>query len=327
MGDCRSIRTVLMLACLVLAGSAPPLQAGEDRKGNACDAVVDQFILYDIGRLPGAEGQRAYRAFQALGTDEAIPALVRGVNKSARMQQSCPIVVIAGKLRGMLQSTSDRSMLEYAIRNLDGSGSGVFYGNYVESLRELAQRKLYGEEKTVRELRGGTVSQLLRSKRPVEQWSHEDLQEAVRQEKDTQLVRVLEELMQRQGGEYTNTLAEAIAVVPEDAKELARGLLAQRLTRMTDRTLIAKLEDPDVEVRAAAVRAIGYKGSPLYRQLAAALRDEPMVADYAHQVLVKLSGEDFGPAPGSPAMEWYRASKRWEEWADRQPPAQDPSSP
>jgi len=282
------------------------------------DQIVDAFILYDIGRLRGPEATQAVRAYNELTGDGAIPSMVRGVNKAARMRQSCPIIVLARKLDGMLRATSDPEMLEYAIRNLDSSGTGVHYASYVERLRELAQGELYGNERVTLELRAGTTSQLQRAKKPVDQWSYDDLKEAIYQERGTQLVRVLEELMRRKGAEHTVTLAEAIAAVPDDNKELARGLLAQRLARMTDRTLVAKLDDPEIEIRAAAVRAIGYKGSPLYQELAAALRDKPMVADHAHQALVKLTGEDFGPTENAPAMDWYRASKRWEDWAEQQ---------
>ena len=317
----------LLLVFLVLAKSPPGLNAQRPGARGRNDQIVNAFILYDIGRLRGAEAQRAVQSFNQLTGEQAIPALVRGVNKTARMRQSCPIIVVAGKLQGLLRSTSNRGILKNAIRDLNSAGPGVFYESYVERLRELAEKKLYGDKKVVQELRGGTASQLARAKKPVDQWTYDDLKDAIYQERDSQLVRVLEQLMLRKGAEHTKALAEAISGVPEETKELARGLLAQRLARMTDRTLIAKLEDPELEVRAAAVRAIGYKGSPLYKELAAALRDEPLVAEHARQALVKLSGEDLGPPEGAGAMDWYRASKRWEKWADQQPSAKAETAP
>jgi hypothetical protein len=315
------------LAALALIGALPA--PGADRSDpdqdraqqSRYDDIVNAFIAYDIGQLRGQEGAMAARRFAELKGDEAIPALVRGVNRAARMHQSCPIIVLARKLQSLLGSSSSLEMVTYAAENLDGSGHGVVYASYVERLRQSARQKLGRDDLRVqRKLRAGTTSQLLRANKPVAEWTFEDLQEAIYQEKGSGLVEVLEELSckRRKGAQYTATLAQAIAVVPDDAKEVARALLAQRLRRMTDRTLLAKLEDPNVEVRTAAVRAIGYKRSPLYAELAAAMRDKPMVAEYAHQVLVKLSGEDFGPGPKATGMDWYRASKRWEEWAERQ---------
>ncbi|HVW37734.1 MAG TPA: hypothetical protein VHB99_10535, partial [Pirellulales bacterium] len=83
--------------------------------------VVDRFIEYDIGQLRGAEGERARREFDQLGP-EAIPALVRGLNKSAKIYASCPVVVISNKLGQLANRERDPEMLEYVIANV---GKGV----------------------------------------------------------------------------------------------------------------------------------------------------------------------------------------------------------
>ncbi|MEZ6115683.1 MAG: hypothetical protein R3C28_03800 [Pirellulaceae bacterium] len=85
------------------------------------DAVVDNFILYDIGKLRGAEGQRARTEFMKLGP-EAVPALVRGLNKSASIHASCPVGVIAGKLMSVLQQGNQGSSVRYAREHI---GEGV----------------------------------------------------------------------------------------------------------------------------------------------------------------------------------------------------------
>jgi hypothetical protein len=90
---------------------------------------------------------------------------------------------------------------------------------------------------------------------------------------------------------------------------------------MTQETLRAKLSDPDPEIRAAAALAIGYKGCPLYKDLAAVLRDRSLLAaTNAHSVLVKMLGVDHGPAAGAGGAEWYTASKAWEEWIEKNQP-------
>ena len=81
------------------------------------DAVVDRFTQYDIGKLPGEAGERARRDFDALGP-EAIPALVRGLNKAAQLSASCPVLVISRKLDQSLETNQDPTSLKYALDNL-----------------------------------------------------------------------------------------------------------------------------------------------------------------------------------------------------------------
>ncbi len=57
----------------------------------------------------------------ALGP-EGIPAVVRGLNKAARLHASCPVGVLASKLISLLQRIRDPSLSQYAIENL---GHGV----------------------------------------------------------------------------------------------------------------------------------------------------------------------------------------------------------
>ena len=50
--------------------------------------------------------------------EDAIPALVRGLNKSAGIHASCPVGVIAGKLIQTLRGVTDPSLSQYAIENI-----------------------------------------------------------------------------------------------------------------------------------------------------------------------------------------------------------------
>lgn len=80
-------------------------------------AVVDRFIEADLGRLPRAEADRAKHDFDRL-TPAAIPSLVYGLNKSAKIHASCPVVVLTFKLDMALRKNSDPELLQYALDHL-----------------------------------------------------------------------------------------------------------------------------------------------------------------------------------------------------------------
>src|SRR5204863_321598 len=75
------------------------------------------------GKLRGAEGQQAVRDFAKLGP-EAIPALIRGLNRAAAINHSCPVTVIAAKLNRFFASSLDVKLLEFA-RDEIGAGVGA----------------------------------------------------------------------------------------------------------------------------------------------------------------------------------------------------------
>src|SRR5262245_53090423 len=77
-----------------LVPSLPLLPREEEDR---LDDIVNRFILFDIGQLPGPEGQKAQAEFQKLGP-EAFFALVRGFNRALAVEGSCPAVTIARKL-------------------------------------------------------------------------------------------------------------------------------------------------------------------------------------------------------------------------------------
>lgn len=94
--------------------SQPARASAEERR---LDDVVHRFIQFDIGRLQGEAGQQARRDFDRLGP-EAIPALVRGLNKSARIYASCPVMVISNKLGEVMDENRDPAMLQYVADHL-----------------------------------------------------------------------------------------------------------------------------------------------------------------------------------------------------------------
>lgn len=92
-----------------------PVRGAPDREIQ--DRIVDRFILYDIGRLKGTEGEKARNDFGRLGP-KAIPSLVYGLNRAANIRASCPYCVISRKLDEALAENDDPAMLRYALENI-----------------------------------------------------------------------------------------------------------------------------------------------------------------------------------------------------------------
>lgn len=83
--------------------------------------IVDRFIEADLGRLARTEADLAKHDFDRLNP-AAIPSLVYGLNKSAKIHASCPVAVLTFKLDMALRKNRDPELLQYAIDHL---GEGV----------------------------------------------------------------------------------------------------------------------------------------------------------------------------------------------------------
>jgi hypothetical protein len=112
------------------APSLPELTEEEEAR---LDAVIDRFIQYDTGKLRGPDAKKALEEFQKLGP-EATFALIRGLNKSAAIDHSCPAVTIARKLSGILRTTKDKELLQYARENI---GAGVERSKHMAVINDL----------------------------------------------------------------------------------------------------------------------------------------------------------------------------------------------
>jgi len=112
---------------------APSLPYLTPKEEAALDQIIDRFILFDTGLLKGEEGKKAQADFKQLGV-EAIPALIRGMNKAAKIEHSCPAVTIAKKLAAYLKTTNDPELLEFARENI---GAGVTQSRHLGVLRDL----------------------------------------------------------------------------------------------------------------------------------------------------------------------------------------------
>lgn len=95
------------------------------------DSIIDRFIDYDIGK---SSNRRALRDFDELGP-EAIPALIRGLNKSATMSHSCPAATIYKKLRALLRTSDEDKTLRFARENIGAGVGRTPYGSLLNDLK------------------------------------------------------------------------------------------------------------------------------------------------------------------------------------------------
>ena len=131
--------TRAILSAVRFARFSDPIHSNTSKRHDqesSYDEIVDRFIEYDLGRLHGEKAKKARRDFQNLG-EYAIPALVRGLNKSAAYHASCPVGVISHKLTQAVQRTSDPELARYAIRHVgDGVTKDMPHASTVARVRD-----------------------------------------------------------------------------------------------------------------------------------------------------------------------------------------------
>jgi hypothetical protein len=149
---------------------APSLPQLTDEEENQLDQTINRFIDYESGKVRGPDAKKVLADFQKLGP-EAIPALIRGLNRAAKIEHSCPAVIIAKKLARMLSVTKDSELLEFARENV---GAGVTQSRHMGVIKDLRvlcivrKRTLAQEESraTVRTLPGTKAASSARSTVP-----------------------------------------------------------------------------------------------------------------------------------------------------------------
>jgi hypothetical protein len=112
---------------------APSLRATTEEDEDKFDRIIDRFIEYDTGKLKGPEAKKALEDFMKL-PPEAVFALIRGLNKAAAINHSCPALVIARRIGSQLKSTRDRELLTFARENV---GAGVTQSRHMGVIKDL----------------------------------------------------------------------------------------------------------------------------------------------------------------------------------------------
>jgi hypothetical protein len=293
-----------------LAPSLPQLSDAEEER---IDKIIDRFILADSGRLHGAEAQQAIRDFHKLGP-EATPALLRGLNRAAAIEHSCPALVIAKKLARTLNTTTDLDLLEYARETI---GAGVTANRHMSVLKDLRVACMLRKSTVIQ--KGIAFKPELKTQEP-RMLSVAELARAAGSERGEKLKAVLKELGKRKGDEALIALGSAAATYDSEIRGLARDLIRQKLAGLSNAALKDKLKDDRAEIRAAAAQAISTKGLRYGSELIDLLQDEEaVVCQAAHAALVKLGrGSDFGPADNADAAARAEAAAKWRAWWQKQ---------
>lgn len=215
-----------------LAPSLPRLTKAEYEK---IDTVIERFIQYDIGKLKGAEGKKALEDFNRLGP-ESIFNLIDGLNRAANMEDSCPAVIIAKRVAGILTRTEDLELLAFA---KDTIGADIKAKRHMNVLRDLQFNILI--RKATLQRRGVTVT-------GAKSMSPAELERAIAKQSGPQLTA----LVQRQTG------AALKGLLKNDRKDVriaaAQTIGAKKLRYGAE--LIGLLQDGDDDVRQAARRAL-----------------------------------------------------------------------
>jgi hypothetical protein len=169
---------------------APSLPQLTEEEENQLDQIINRFIDYESGKVRGPDAKKVLTDFQKLGP-EAIPALIRGLNRAAKIDHSCPAVIIAKKLARTLSTTKDSELLEFARENV---GAGVTQSRHMGVIKDLRvlcmvrKRTLAQEESqaAVRTLPGTRAANSARStvpKREVHELSVTDLKAKLKDER------------------------------------------------------------------------------------------------------------------------------------------------
>jgi hypothetical protein len=287
-----------------IAPSLPALTKEEEEK---LDEIVERLIRADTGRLRGEAARKAIKEFETL-KPEAIPAMIRGLNKSARLNYTCPVLLISRKLSNMLLASNDPILLEYA---RDEIGAGVGRSKYAAALQDLrvkcSMRRNY----------------LARTAPPppkgLAALSTSQLAKAANTERGPKLKGILTELAKRSGKEVLPALAVAADSYEKDTKKLGQTLLDGCLERQSASVVLEKLGDDAVEIRKSAIRVAARHPTLIAKIIDRLTDDNAEVRAEARGVLVKLAkGTDFGPSATASRSEQDEARKKWSAWWERQ---------
>ncbi len=131
----------------------------------------------------------------------------------------------------------------------------------------------------------------------------------------------LDEARDAKGSKWTRGLVAVCNGLEAEKKQQARDALAERLTRMTSKTLREMLADPEPELRRAACLAAGMKEDKLLIPALIERITDPAdsVVRAAKASLKSISQADFGPPSGADDEAKLKAAATWRSWFEALP--------
>ena len=290
-----------------LAPSLPLLSEAEEAR---YDKIVNQFIKYDLGQLPGAEGLKAKNDFLKL-TSESIPALFRGLQISSKLEHSCPVAMISQKLKSFLLKSEDDELLDFARDELTSALEGSRHAPLLQDMRlgvTLRRKVVLANKPAVPKwLLSMTVAEMLKS-----------LQEEENQQKHKLMA---QELGRRGDHESLQGLGLfAVSFYPE-VKEPSIKLLQEKMRKLKIGEMQEFLKDTNPLLRQKAAEAMGnLKATKGAEDLVPLLLDaNGGVQKAAREALVKIgAGKDFGPIDFSNSESVRKSQLEWKRWLTEQ---------
>lgn len=290
-----------------LAPSLPLLSSAEEAR---YDKIVNQFIKYDLGQLPGAEGLKAKNDFLKLGS-ESIPALFRGLQISAKLEHSCPVAMISQKLKSFLLKSEDEELLEFARDELTSALEGSRHAPLLQDMRlgVTLRRKavLANKPQVPKWLLDMTVAEMLKS---------------LREEENQQKHKLMAQELGRRGDhESLQGLGLFAASFYQEVKEPSIKLLQEKMRKLKAVELQEFLNDTNPLLRQKAAETMGnlkaIKGAGSLTPLL--LDANGGVQKAVREALIKIAGgKDFGPVDFSNPESVRKSQSEWKRWLEEQ---------
>ncbi|MSR30988.1 MAG: hypothetical protein EXR99_05720 [Gemmataceae bacterium] len=285
-----------------IAPSLPNLTEAQEAR---LDKIINRFIQFDIGRLPGPEGIQAFEDFRILGY-EATPALLRGLQTASKLEHSCPVTLIATKLKKILANCKDPELLDFTKDEIASAMEGSPHGVILRDLRNRVN------------IRRNAVAALLP---PVPRWlldlSVEQMVQSLKNEENQgKHLLMAKELARRNTPEALGGLGLfAVSFYPK-VRDPSKELLKKSLNAADAKELGKYLKDENEVLRQMAAEAVGHK-----KHLSLAPQLIPLLADdyapvglAAKKALALLSEKNFGPKENASPAEVQEAIRQWTAW-------------
>ena len=346
----KLLAAVALIACPSFAQAQQTRQAQIKSDDAAYDQIVEDFIQFDIGNIRNPVAvERIKSRFNGLKSDDAVPALVRGLNRSTRMRASCPITALSGKLKAILGNSQNAELGTYVLENLELRDAGA-YTSHVRGVYDAAEkqvvrvktkagaeqafkRKATDDQQRLAHVPGMKLTDLAaRDTAPAR--AAADDSEAVSRPNTSRAT----------GSRPVNGRTPAIPTATVDPSKWSldelsehlkdRATQAKALGELNRRAsqgdsqevaeqadvIIKCLKDGDDAAREAAARLLGLlRTQQAVPTLIDALEDANVpVRSSAATALTRITRQLFGPNENATADEVKRSVARWREWWGRQ---------